>query len=91
MVSYFAVTIQADVPDPNDVQLSLREALMGANATPALDTIRFSDVIVGTASVLPDAPRFNNHQPPQQRRKRERSTRWSMINKSNNYASEISV
>ena len=48
----FTVTTAADVVDPGDGQLSLREAVAAANATPALDAIRFAPSLEGQTLVL---------------------------------------
>ena len=46
------VTTLADVVDPGDGKLSLREAVAAANATPALDAIRFAPSLEGQTLVL---------------------------------------
>jgi hypothetical protein len=48
----FTVTRAADVVDPNDGQLSLREAVAQANATTAADTIVFAGALEGATLVL---------------------------------------
>ena len=46
------VTTLADIVDPGDGKLSLREAVAAANATPALDAIRFAPSLEGQTLVL---------------------------------------
>ena len=48
----FTVTTTADLVDPNDGELSLREAVTKANATAAADTINFDAVLEGTTLLL---------------------------------------
>jgi hypothetical protein len=48
----FTVTRAADVVDPNDGQLSQREAVAQANATTAADTIVFAGSLEGQTLVL---------------------------------------
>jgi hypothetical protein len=48
----FTVTTAADVVDPGDGKLSLREAVAKANATPALDAIVFKPSLEGQTLVL---------------------------------------
>ena len=48
----FTVTTTADLVDPNDGELSLREAVAKANATAAADTINFDAVLEGTTLLL---------------------------------------
>ena len=48
----FTVTTAADLVDPNDGELSLREAVAKANATAAADTINFDAVLEGTTLLL---------------------------------------
>ena len=50
-MAYLTVTTQADVVDPGDGQLSLREAIEQANGSGS-DTIRFSAAVVGKTLVL---------------------------------------
>ncbi len=51
-MAYLTVTTQADVVDPGDGQLSLREAVAQANASAGADTIRFVAALQGQALVL---------------------------------------
>ena len=51
-MAYLTVTTQADVVDPGDGQVSLREALTLANSSSGPDTIRFSAAVVGKTLVL---------------------------------------
>ena len=48
----FTVTTTADLVDPNDDELSLREAVNQANATAAPDTITFADSLEGQTLTL---------------------------------------
>ena len=48
----FTVTIAADLVDPDDGELSLREAVAKANATAAPDTINFDAALEGTTLLL---------------------------------------
>ncbi|MFZ1425436.1 MAG: CSLREA domain-containing protein [Geminicoccaceae bacterium] len=48
----FTVTTTADVVDPADGKLSLREAVDGANGTPASDAIGFAPALAGQKLVL---------------------------------------
>jgi hypothetical protein len=51
-MAIFTVTTAADVVDSSDGQLSLREAVVQANATTGADTIRFVGALEGTRLVL---------------------------------------
>lgn len=51
-MAYLTVTTQADVVDPSDGKLSLREAVAQANASGGIDTILFSAAVVGQKLVL---------------------------------------
>ena len=45
-MAYLTVTIQADIVNPGDGQLSLREAVEQANATATADTMAVPRVVV---------------------------------------------
>ena len=51
-MAYLTVTTQADVVDPGDGQLSLREAVAQANATAGADYIKFVLTLEGQTLVL---------------------------------------
>src|SRR5690242_18309378 len=51
-MAYLTVTTQADVVDPSDGQLSLREAVAQANATAGADYIKFVVTLEGQTLVL---------------------------------------
>ncbi|MFZ1429296.1 MAG: hypothetical protein WAS21_21270 [Geminicoccaceae bacterium] len=51
-MAYLTVTTQADVVDPGDGQLSLREAIAQANATAGADYIKFVVTLEGQTLVL---------------------------------------
>ncbi|MFZ1428285.1 MAG: right-handed parallel beta-helix repeat-containing protein [Geminicoccaceae bacterium] len=51
-MAYLTVTTQADVVDPSDGRLSLREAVAQANAGASADTIRFIAALEGKTLVL---------------------------------------
>lgn len=51
-MAYLTVTTQTDVVDPGDGQLSLREAVVQANASAGADIIRFTAAVVGKELVL---------------------------------------
>src|SRR5215218_4778378 len=51
-MAYLTVTTQADVVDPGDGKLSLREAIEQANSSASADTIRFIAALEGTTLVL---------------------------------------
>ena len=51
-MAYLTVTTQADVVDPGDGQLSLREAVAQANASASADTIVFATNIEGLTLTL---------------------------------------
>ncbi len=51
-MAYLTVTTQADIVDPGDGKLSLREAVARANATAGFDTIRFTAAVAGHTLVL---------------------------------------
>ena len=51
-MAYLTVTTQADIVDPGDGKLSLREAVALANASAGADTIRFTAAVAGHVLVL---------------------------------------
>ena len=51
-MTYLTVTTQADVVDPGDGQLSLREAVAQANASAGADSIKFVVTLEGQTLVL---------------------------------------
>ena len=51
-MAYLTVTTQADVVDPSDGKLSLREAVALANGSSGLDTIRFVASLEGQTLIL---------------------------------------
>lgn len=51
-MAYLTVTTQADVVNPGDGKLSLREAVAQANASASADTIRFVASLAGKTLVL---------------------------------------
>ena len=48
----FTVTTSTDIVDANDGVLSLREAVVQANATAAADTIQFANALEGQTLTL---------------------------------------